>query len=97
MRKNDHKLSVWRGTWALIRFRPWFFAANMVFGVIFIVTELLPGLITRRFFDELTGDAAATLGLWTLLALFVGVQLGRMIVNVFYEWGVGLCGPPTAC
>jgi ATP-binding cassette, subfamily B, bacterial len=87
MTKSNHQLSVWRGTWALIRFRPWFFTANMVFGVIFIVTELLPGLITRRFFDELTGETAATFGLVTLLALFVGVQLGRMVVNVFYEWG----------
>ncbi|MFO7663242.1 MAG: ABC transporter ATP-binding protein [Chloroflexota bacterium] len=84
---QNNQLSVWRGTWALIRFRPWFFTANLVFGVIFIVTELIPGLITRRFFDELTGDATATIGLWTLLALFVGVQLGRMVINVFYEWG----------
>lgn len=85
--QSAEKLSVWKGTWALIRFRPWFFAANLVFGVIFFVTELLPGLITRRFFDELTGEVAATIGLWTLLALFVGVQLGRMVVNVLYEWG----------
>jgi ATP-binding cassette subfamily B protein len=81
------KLSVWKGTWELIRYRPWYFAANMVFGVIFILTELIPGLITRRFFDELTGEAAATFGLATLLALFVGVQLGRMVANVGYEWG----------
>jgi len=80
-------LPVWRGTWALIRFRPWYFIATLVFGVIFIVTELLPGLITRRFFDELTGEAPAAFGLMTLLGLLVGVQLGRMIVNVLYEWG----------
>jgi ATP-binding cassette subfamily B protein len=59
----------------------------MAFGVVFIVTELLPGLITRRFFDELTGEATAMFGLTTLLALFVAVQLGRMVVNVGYEWG----------
>jgi ATP-binding cassette subfamily B protein len=88
MRKKDpaEKLSVWKGTWELIRFRPWFFAANLTFGVIFIVIELIPGLITRRFFDELTGEAAVTIGLWTLLALFVGVQLGRMVIGVFYDW-----------
>jgi ATP-binding cassette subfamily B protein len=82
-----NKLSVWRGAWALIRFRPWYFAANMVFGVILIVTELIPGLITRRFFDELTGEAAATFGLATLLALFVGIQLGRACLGIGYEWG----------
>ncbi len=84
---TQDRLPVWRGTWELIRYRPWFFAANMAFGVLFIVTELFPGLITRRFFDELTGEATATFGLMTLLALLVSVQLGRQIVNVLYEWG----------
>jgi ATP-binding cassette subfamily B protein len=80
-------LPVWKGTWALIRFRPWYFAANMVFGVVFIVTELIPGLISRRFFDELTGEAPATFGIATLLALLVAVQLGRLLVGVAYDWG----------
>ena len=59
---RNNTLPVWRGTWALIRYRPWPFAANMIFGVVLIVSELLPGLITRRFFDELTGAAPATFG-----------------------------------
>ncbi len=83
----NNKLSVWRGTWALIRFRPWYFAANLSFGVILMVTELIPGLISRRFFDELTGATPATFGIATLLALFVAVQLGRAVVGVGYEWG----------
>ena len=81
------RLPVWKGTLALIRYRPWYFAANLLFGVAFIVTQLLPGLISRRFFDVLTGAAPATIGIGALLALFVGVQLGRMVLNVGYEWG----------
>ncbi|WP_374688197.1 ABC transporter ATP-binding protein [Promineifilum sp.] len=79
-------LPVWKGTWALIRYRPWYFAANLLFGVVFIVIELVPGLISRRFFDELTGSAPATFGIGALLALFVGVQLGRMVVGVGDDW-----------
>ena len=52
-----------------------------------MVTELIPGLISRRFFDELTGAAPAAFGIATLLALFVAVQLGRAVVGVGYEWG----------
>ena len=81
------RLPVWKGTWTLIRYRPWYFVASMGFGVIFIVSQLLPGLITRRFFDVLTGASPATIGIGALLALFVGVQLGRMVANVGYEWG----------
>ena len=84
---RNNTLPVWRGTWALIRYRPWPFAANMIFGVVLIVSELIPGLITRRFFDELTGAAPATFGIVTLLALFVAVQLGRAAVGIGYEWG----------
>ena len=85
--ESADRLSVWRGTWALIHFRPWYFAANLSFGVILMVTELIPGLISRRFFDELTGAAPAAFGIATLLALFVAVQLGRAVVGVGYEWG----------
>jgi ATP-binding cassette subfamily B protein len=80
-------LPVFKGTWALIRFRPWYFAVNLIFGVLVIATELIPGLISRRFFDELTGEAPATFGIATLLGLLVAVQLGRMVANVFAEWG----------
>ena len=85
--KSADKLSIWKGTWALIRFRPWYFAANLGLGVVVLGSELIPGLISRRFFDELTGAAPATLGIGTLLALFVGVQLGRATLNIGYEWG----------
>ena len=81
------KLPVFKGTWALIRYRPWYFAANLVFGVIFIVTQLIPGLITRSFFDALTGEGAAGFDIGTLLGLLVAAQFGRMAVNVGYEWG----------
>ncbi len=85
--KSVDALPVFKGMWALIRYRPWYFAVNLTFGVIFIVTQLIPGLITRRFFDQLTGEAAATYGIVTLLALLVAVQFGRMAVNVIHEWG----------
>ena len=85
--KSADHLPVFKGTWALIRYRPWYFVVNLVFGVIVIATGLIPGLISRRFFDELTGEAPATIGIATLLGLLVAVQLGRMVANVFAEWG----------
>ena len=80
------KLPVWKGTWALIRFRPWPFTAALVFGAVHLIIDLVPGLITRRFFDELTGAAPATLGIATLLALFVAVRLGQATLGTANEW-----------
>ena len=85
--QSADKLPIWKGTWSLIRFRPWYFAVNLGLGVVLLGSELIPGLISRRFFDELTGAAPATFGIATLLGLFVAVQLGRTIVGVGYEWG----------
>ena len=85
-KESVDSLPVFRGTWTLIRYRPWYFVVNLVFGVLFIVTGLLPGLISRRFFDELTGASPATFGIGALLGLLVAVQLGRMIASIFEEW-----------
>ena len=80
-------LGIWRGTWALIRYRPGYFLINLLGSSFFIATELIPGLILRRFFDELTGQAAATLGLMTLIALLVSAQVTRALANLLGEWG----------
>ncbi len=85
--KSVDSLPVFKGTWALIRYRPWYFVVNLVFGVSFMVMGLLPGLVTRRFFDELTGASPATFGITTLLGLLVAVHLGRMVADVLTEWG----------
>ncbi len=85
--KSADALPVFKGTWALIRYRPWYFVVNLVAGVSFMVMGLLPGLVTRRFFDELTGASPATFGITTLLGLLVAVHLGRMVADVLAEWG----------
>ena len=86
---NPHEeevMPVWQATWSLIRYRPGLFLANLFFSSAFIATRLIPGLITQRFFDNLTGDAPATLSLWTLLALYLAVEVTRMIANLGEAW-----------
>jgi ATP-binding cassette subfamily B protein len=87
---NPHEeevIPVWQATWALIRFRPIFFLANLLFGGYFIATRIIPGLLTQRFFDTLTGDAPATLSLWTILALYLAIELTRVIASIGEAWG----------
>lgn len=81
------RLGVWQGTWALIRYRPGYFLVNLVGVSVFVATELIPGLIIRRFFDALTGQAAAGWGLTTLLALLIAVELARLTAHLLGEWG----------
>ncbi|MCA9996470.1 MAG: ABC transporter ATP-binding protein [Anaerolineales bacterium] len=83
---EDEVIPVWQATWSLIRYRPAVFLANLFCTTTFIATRLIPGLITQRFFDNLTGDAPATLNLWTLLALYLAVELTRMVANLGEAW-----------
>ncbi|MCB8944871.1 MAG: ABC transporter ATP-binding protein [Ardenticatenaceae bacterium] len=84
--QEEEVIPVWQATWSLIRYRPAFFAANLFFSIYFVATRLIPGLITQRFFDTLTGDAPAAFNLWTLLALYLAVEATRMIANAGEAW-----------
>ncbi|MCI0397119.1 MAG: ABC transporter ATP-binding protein/permease [Chloroflexi bacterium] len=84
---TTNQLPVFKGTWSLIRFRPGYFAVNMLGQGYFIAMRLVPGLLVQRFFDRLTGEAPATVNLWTLLALLLTVEASRMVANLLGNWG----------
>ena len=62
----------------LARYRPWRYAANFVIWTLFYTLPLTTGLITREFFDALTGGQAASAGVWTAIALLVASQVARL-------------------
>jgi len=75
------KRAFWRCIWALVRFQPWLYVAMCLMLV--LIYGALPqatGLITREFFDSLTGDAQLGLGSWSLSALVFGVALARSAI-----------------
>ena len=80
-------LPVARATWALIRFRPGYFLANLTGRVYFLAMRLLPGLLLQQFLDRLAGAAPATASLWTLLALLLAIEASRLAANLLGDWG----------
>ena len=78
----NHKLSVWRGTWALIRYRPGFFWLSVTAAIYAFSMRAVPGWLQKLFFDRLTGDVSVGLNVPTILALIVGVELSRMVVDI---------------
>ncbi|MCE7986488.1 MAG: ABC transporter ATP-binding protein [Caldilinea sp. CFX5] len=67
--------------WALIRKKPWGFLGYTVGWSAFSLLNLVPGLVEQRIFDALTGAAAATRSVWTLLAFFVTAEIVRVLAN----------------
>ena len=75
-------------TWRLLRFRPGLFLATIFFRGIDDVAPFLAGVIMKNFFDALTGQAEADFTPWTLVALFVAVEVGNRIglLGSAYAW-----------
>jgi ATP-binding cassette subfamily B protein len=63
----------------LIRFRPGLYLlSGLLASIMFYLFPLVPGLIVRQVLNELSGDAPAILGTWTLIALLVGAAVARV-------------------
>ena len=63
---------------SLATFAPWLYlASGLLASTLFYLLPLLPGLVTRRYFDQLSGDAPATFSEWTLGAALLTLALVR--------------------
>ena len=74
-------------TWALFRLRPAPFLVYSVGWVAYFLLQLGPGLVLQRLFDSLTGAAVVTESAWTLLALYVGIEMARVLANYTARMG----------
>ncbi len=83
---STKKLSVWKGTWALIRYRPGYFTLSVSMALYVFTTRGLVGWLQKLFFDGLSGGAQVGRNLWTLLALIVAVELSRMVLDTVGDW-----------
>ena len=63
---------------SLAAYAPWLYlASGLLASTLFYLLPLLPGLVTRRYFDQLSGDAPATFSEWTLGAALLALALVR--------------------
>jgi ATP-binding cassette subfamily B protein len=84
-------LPAWRVILRMVRFR---FGLWLIdFASVFIsraAWQIAPGLVMRAFFDLITGQAQAGLGIWSIVALFVATELGRAAG----QYGFAYADPP---
>ncbi len=80
-------MSTWRVLGRLLIYQPGLYALNMVLWTAFWLTPVLVGLVTRAIFDAITHGATVGTGLWSVLALLLGVAAARIVINV---WGVSV-------
>ncbi|WP_372630491.1 ABC transporter ATP-binding protein [Cohnella sp.] len=90
-------MSTFSYMWRLIRYRPGWYVFNALVWTAIYLMPIVPGLITKEFFDSLTGHAATELGTWTLVSLLVGFALARsatvylgFITDVNFRFRMGM-------
>ena len=76
-------------TWRLLKFRPLLFISTVFFRGIDDVAPFLAGVLMKGFFDALTGQAEAGFTPYTIVALFVAVEVGDRIALM----GSAYCWP----
>lgn len=88
-------MPTWKFVWRLICFQRWRFLYNMAAFSTLMLGLLVPGWVSREFFNLITPDAPARFGIWTLLALLVagaGVRMwgfyGMIRSNVPYSYSI---------
>lgn len=66
----------------LIMYKPFRYFINAFAWTVIYLAPIAPGLITKAFFDTLTGNATLKFGVWGLIALLIGAALGRILLIV---------------
>ena len=66
----------------MIKFAPWRYAGNAILWTLVWVMPVIPGLISKEFFDGLTGEESVSFGVNTLIAFMGAYGLGR-VATVF--------------
>ena len=72
-------MNTWQTSWRPVWLHPPQYLLNAVLWAGVHTLPLVPGLIIRQLFNRLTDGATLGWDYWTLIALLVGVGVGRLI------------------
>ncbi|GAB2696340.1 ABC transporter ATP-binding protein [Paenibacillus thermoaerophilus] len=76
-------MSTWTFLWSLIRYRPGLYIANLIGWTLIHLAPILPGLLTKAFFDRLEGTAAVNWSVWSIIAMLIGAAIARIALIAY--------------
>jgi len=71
-------MPTWKFILQIIRFQPWRFLYNTVGFSTMVVSQLIPGWVSREFFNLISHQAPAAFSFWSLMVLLIAVLLVRI-------------------
>ena len=79
-------MNTWQLTWRLIRAHPWVFAASTASWLVVFHTALVPGLVSKMIFDNLTIGTPMAGSAWMWILLMVFARLVRVALQPVAAW-----------
>ncbi|MCQ6558920.1 ABC transporter ATP-binding protein [Paenibacillus mendelii] len=75
-------MSTFTFLWRLIMYRPYRYSFNALAWTLIYLAPIVPGLITKQFFDSLTNESAAAYGTWGIIAMLMGAAVARVMLII---------------
>lgn len=69
--------------WRLVRYKPLLYCANALMWTLIYLAPILPGLVSKEFFDSLLGNAQYDLSIFSLIILLIVFALVRVVLIIF--------------
>lgn len=85
--KEPQHMDTWPFNVRLMRYAPSSFAVFAISTIVFLVGQVIPGIVIQSIFDRMTGHGAAGYGIPALIALFVAIEASRFAVSFGQVWG----------
>ena len=86
MPASPPRLGVWPFNRRLIAYAAGPFALHAVLQIFYLGSRVLPGLVEKAVFDQITGAAPVALSVAALVALFISIGLARMVATYGETW-----------
>lgn len=79
---NIPALPAWKVIHQMIHFRPFLWVVDLLsVALIRFSAQVAPALVLKTFFDALMGKVQLTFGIWTIVAFFLAIWLGRVLAS----------------
>ena len=86
--QTNPTIPTWKLTVLMIKNQWGAFTLYFLFSLLIFAEQLAPGLIAKTIFDRLAAQGAQSdvTFLWGMIALYLGIELARLLVAIGYEY-----------
>jgi ATP-binding cassette, subfamily B, bacterial len=79
-------MKTWQFVLHLWRYRSRLLILNAVIWIVVLIAPIITGLVLQQFFDVISEGEAAISSVWSLLALFITIEIAHIFIDFFRQF-----------